>query len=105
VSEQKLARHREILLTERMTPERWISINTDGPDCPLSRVYASGEGRELLARAGFTDVKARSFFFNKRHYGVAGRFIPDAVADALGRRWGWHLWLEGAKPQQGSPCS
>jgi SAM-dependent methyltransferase len=98
LSESKLARHRHILLTERMDKERWISINTDGPDCPLSRVYTRAEGVELVRRAGFRDVSSCIRFFDRRHYGFLGRLIPTAVGEALGRRWGWHLWLEAVKP-------
>src|SRR5919198_1237320 len=53
-SEEKLRRHREILFSEKMTPQRWVSINTDGPDCPLSCVYSSKRILDLFSSAGFS---------------------------------------------------
>lgn len=94
----KLERHREILLSGQMTKQRWISINTDGPDCPLSDVYTAAEAVRLFQAAGFSEVTTFVRFFNKFHYSYLGRLIPGAVADALGRRWGWHLWVIARKP-------
>jgi 2-polyprenyl-3-methyl-5-hydroxy-6-metoxy-1,4-benzoquinol methylase len=95
----KLDRHRSIMLSERMTPERWISINTDGPDCPLARVYSRAEALSLFRSGGFRELRTSIRFFNTEHYGYLGRCIPAGLADALGRRWGWSRWIEGRKPE------
>lgn len=94
----KLERHREILLEGNMTPERWVSINTDGPDCPLARVYDAAEATTLFRGAGFEDLRTWVRFFDARHYGRLGRAFPDALVHALGDRWGWHRMVEGRKP-------
>ncbi len=97
LQEQKLARHRALLLEAGMTRERWISVNTDGPDCPLSRVYGAQEAADLLAAAGFRELRSHVRFFDRRHYGFFGALIPGSLARWLGRRAGWHRWVEGVK--------
>ena len=95
----KLERHRQILMEGHMTPERWVSINTDGPDCPLARVYNRREAVELFEKAGFIDLRSTVKFFDARHYGRLGRLIPPALVEVLGNRWGWHRMVEGRKPR------
>lgn len=98
LNEEKLRRHREIMVSETMTPERWVSINTDGPDCPLARVYSKAEGTDLLERNGFTDIKTCVRFFDKRHYGRLSKLFSPKAVRWLGNRWGWHLVLKAQKP-------
>lgn len=98
LNEEKLRRHREIMVSETMTPERWVSINTDGPDCPLARVYSRAEGTRLLEENGFTNVETSVHFFDKRHYGKLSKFFTPALVRWLGNRWGWHLILKAKKP-------
>ena len=90
--------HRKIMLNEKMTKERWISINTDGPDCPLAKVYNRKEATALLENAGFRDIKNYVRYFNKEHYSFLGKLIPNAVADWLGNQAGWHRWIKATKP-------
>jgi 2-polyprenyl-3-methyl-5-hydroxy-6-metoxy-1,4-benzoquinol methylase len=97
-SHAKLRRHREILFSERMTPERWISINTDGPDCPLARVYTGSEIVATFAGAGFSNVRTYVRFFDTEHYSFVGALIPNWLADAIGNRWGWSRWVEAVRP-------
>jgi 2-polyprenyl-3-methyl-5-hydroxy-6-metoxy-1,4-benzoquinol methylase len=99
LEEGKLIRHRDILLTESMTHERWVSINTDGPDCPLARVYSSKQVLRLFSRTGFTAVKTFVRFFDRTHYGFAGKLIAPSVADRIGNSLGWCRWVEGSKPR------
>ena len=94
----KLHRHREIMLSEKMTPERWISINTDGPDNPLSRVFSRREAMELFIGSGFSDVRTYCRFFDTSHYGFLGKVISNDFADRIGNKVGWHRLVEGAKP-------
>jgi len=98
VDKNKLKRHREILLSEKMTPKRWISINTDGPDNPLSIVYSKREAIDLFTNAGFYDVSTYCRFFDKSHYGYFGNIISNNFSDRIGNRLGWHRLVEGVKP-------
>ena len=95
---EKLEKHREILLREKMTHDRWVSINTDGPDCPLARVYSASEVRDLFTDAGFHVDRTYARFFHREHYGFLGRLMPGWFADRIGRIAGWHRWVDATKP-------
>ncbi|MBM3703370.1 MAG: methyltransferase domain-containing protein, partial [Actinobacteria bacterium] len=46
---EKLYRHRDKYLeNSKITKEQWISMNTDGPDCPLAKVYNKKEVLKLF---------------------------------------------------------
>ena len=90
----KLEGHREAL-SKIMTEEQWISMNTDGPYCPLARVYHYGQAAVLFK--DFIDVRQEVWEFNVEHWSFIGRAIPDSVAKWIGRRWGWHRMIYGAK--------
>ena len=93
----KLETHREVLLSKRnITKQEWISMNTDGPECPLAKVYSRSEALELFRR--FSDVQTEVWFFDRSHWPFIGRIVPDSVAKWLGRRWGWHRIICGHKP-------
>lgn len=94
LDEAKLRHHRE-LMSRPIEREAWLSMNTDGPDCPLAKVYDRCEALELFA--AFEDVETDVRFFNRGHWGPFGRLLPGAVAEALGRRWGWHRIVRGRK--------
>jgi 2-polyprenyl-3-methyl-5-hydroxy-6-metoxy-1,4-benzoquinol methylase len=98
LDEEKLRRHREIVLSESMTHERWVSINTDGPDCPLAKVYGAGEARRLFSSAGFEEIETFRRYFQTDHYGYFGRWIPRPIAQTLGRLGGWHRYIRAVKP-------
>lgn len=97
LNEQKLNRHRDIFFSEKMTIDRWISINTDGPDCPLAKIYDRRQSIELFSKAGFKDIKTFVRFFDKSHYGYVGKLIPNKVADFIGNYFGWNRWVEAVK--------
>jgi hypothetical protein len=78
-----------------MTTEEWISINTDGPFCPLARVYNHKEAGELFKE--FANVRQEVWEFNSEHWSFAGKLIPLAVERQLGRLWGWHRMIYGEK--------
>lgn len=98
LNRQKLERHREIMLKDKMTKERWISINTDGPDCPLAKVYNKSEALNMFKNEGFVNVSTYVRFFNKTHYGYFGKLIPNWLEDYLGNRFGFSRWVEANKP-------
>jgi ubiquinone/menaquinone biosynthesis C-methylase UbiE len=93
----KLEGHRNRLLrSKKLTKEEWISMNTDGPFCPLARVYNHEEAAALFG--AFENVRQEVWEFNVDHWSFIGRAIPDPVVKWLGRRWGWHRIIYGQKP-------
>ncbi len=95
--EDKLAGHRaQLLRTPHPTPERWISMNTDGPDCPLARVYSRREAR--AAFTAFSEVRTEVRFFDRSHWPFAGRLVSDRAAEWIGRWVGWNRIVHARKP-------
>lgn len=94
--QKKLEGHRDILAQQkRMTKQEWISMNTDGPFCPLARVYNHGEAAELFK--DFADVRQEVWEFNSEHWSFLGKLIPRKLERWLGRQWGWHRMIYGTK--------
>ena len=92
----KLEGHRAALTQNgRISKERWISMNTDGPLCPLSRVYRHREAAALFQ--AFKSVRQEVWEFNVDHWPFVRRVIPDRLAKWIGRRWGWHRMIYGEK--------
>jgi ubiquinone/menaquinone biosynthesis C-methylase UbiE len=91
----KLEGHRE-LLKKKISEEQWISMNTDGPFCPLARVYDRREAAALFKE--FDDVRQEVWEFNVDHWSFVGKIIPDSFEKWIGRRWGWHRMIYGRKP-------
>jgi SAM-dependent methyltransferase len=93
---EKLERHRSVMLeSDDIDSARWLSINTDGPDCPLARVYSEEEAADLFRE--FVDVESSVWFFDQRHWPLLGRLVPARLRKALGRQWGWHRVVCGRK--------
>jgi ubiquinone/menaquinone biosynthesis C-methylase UbiE len=90
----KLEGHRE-MLKKKITKDQWISMNTDGPYCPLAKVYNQAEATALFK--DFTDVRQEVWEFNVDHWAFIGRAIPDRLAKWIGRRWGWHRIIYAKK--------
>lgn len=96
-SEWRLRGHRELITKKvKMAKEEWITINTDGPYCPLSRVYNKKEAAELFKI--FNDIKMDVWEFNTDHWSFIGKLIPMKAARRIGRMWGWHRIIYGRKP-------
>ncbi|MDX1746746.1 MAG: class I SAM-dependent methyltransferase, partial [Halobacteriales archaeon] len=96
IEREKLARHRKMYLEEGAVDDaRWVSMNTDGPDCPLAQVYDAEEAAELFADFGDLDQRVR--FFDWRHWPGIGPRLPAFVIRRLGHRWGWHRIVHGRK--------
>lgn len=91
----KLEGHREIL-KKKITKEQWISMNTDGPFCPLARVYSQREAAVLFK--DFESVRQEVWEFNVDHWPLIRKVMPDSVAKWIGRQWGWHRMIYGKKP-------
>lgn len=93
---EKLEGHREQLLRiPHPTPEQWISMNTDGPDCPLARVYSAREAHDLFR--SFHDFRTRVFMFDRSHWPLVGSMISDSLADTIGRSVGWNRMIYARK--------
>jgi len=94
-----LMKHKTILTNRKLTHQEWVSINTDGPDCPLAKVYNKKEAEKIFHNAGFVNVEQQVRYFNKSHYSFIGKMIPNFVADILGNWAGWHRWIKALKPK------
>jgi ubiquinone/menaquinone biosynthesis C-methylase UbiE len=94
-----LAEHRELLRAHGLRyladPALFLSHNTDGPGNPLSKVYSATTMRRAFAR--FADIETHVRFLNLRAYPAGERLERLAVVRALGRRYGWHLWIRATK--------
>jgi ubiquinone/menaquinone biosynthesis C-methylase UbiE len=91
----KLEGHRK-LLEKKITKEQWISMNTDGPFCPLARVYNRREAAVLFK--DFEKVRQEIWEFNVDHWSFIGKAIPHQIAKWIGRRYGWHRLIYAQKP-------
>ncbi len=78
-----------------LSPDEFLSRNTDGAANPLSRVYSRREARELFK--DFAEVRFAVHFLNKRWLPVVGPLLPRALEARLASRWGWHLWVYAKK--------
>jgi hypothetical protein len=95
---RKLERHRAIMLQQGwgISDEKWLNINTDGPDCPLAKVYGRRDVNRLMR--GFTDIRTEVWHFDAAHWSVVGRVLPGRLVSWLGRNFGWHRIIYAAKP-------
>lgn len=94
--EWKLQGHRDLLLRKlSLSKEEWVSMNTDGPHCPLAKVYNEREAAKLFHR--FRDVRQEVWEFNTDHWSFVGKLIPNRMAQAIGRGWGWHRMIYATK--------
>jgi ubiquinone/menaquinone biosynthesis C-methylase UbiE len=94
---EKLKRHREVLFKNpHPSHGEWISMNTDGPDNPLSRVYSAKEAAALFVK--FTDVVTEPYFFDRSHWPFIECVVSDNLAEKIGRRWGWNRIIYAKKP-------
>jgi SAM-dependent methyltransferase len=73
----------------------FLNNNTDGPGNPLSKVYDADGARRLFAP--FDSVKTTVRFLHLRSYPGGARLARTPLAQRLGSRWGWHLWIQARK--------
>lgn len=93
---QKLQQHRNIIFKKKLNKQEWININTDGPNCPLAKVYNKKDVLQLFRK--FDDVKTEVWFFDKSHWPFIGKLLPHSVCCWIGRHWGWHRIIYEKKP-------
>ncbi|MBC8031972.1 MAG: class I SAM-dependent methyltransferase [Pyrinomonadaceae bacterium] len=93
-----LRQHAKLLKTEKqsyLSPEEFLSQNTDGAGNPLARVFSRDEARELFKN--FSEVTVKTYFLNKRWLPLIGSVLPRSLESRLASRWGWHLWIYATK--------
>ena len=92
----KLEGHRDALVKRgKLTKEQWVSMNTDGPLCPLAKVYSYREAAGLFS--SFADLRQEVWEFNVDHWPFVRRIIPQSVVRCVGSLWGWHRMIYGVK--------
>jgi len=91
--------HRELLRKHGLRyisdPALFLSHNTDGPGNPLSKAYTVEAMRRRFS--GFDRVETELRFLNLRAYPMGERLERLARVRELGRRFGWHLWINATK--------
>jgi SAM-dependent methyltransferase len=93
----KLEGHRNVLTRRRkISKDEWISMNTDGPFCPLSRVYDRREAAVLFN--AFKNLRQEIWGVNIDHWPFIRKIVPDKIVKWVGRRWGWHRIIYGERP-------
>jgi ubiquinone/menaquinone biosynthesis C-methylase UbiE len=75
--------------------ERFLSDNTDGAGNPVSKVFTRAEASRMFH--GFGKVRTSVRFLNKKWVPLVGSHLPRPIDSALGRIWGWHLWIFSEK--------
>jgi SAM-dependent methyltransferase len=78
-----------------LSPDEFLSRNTDGAGNPLTRVYSREEARALFK--DFAEVSLATHFLNKRWLPILGSVLPRPTEAKLAARWGWHLWVYAKK--------
>lgn len=75
--------------------KRFIHVATDGPENVYSSVYSRARAAQLFS--GFTNVVTTCHHLHERQLpGIRSLLTPRFKA-ALGRRFGWHLWVVATK--------
>lgn len=95
---ESLREHAKLLKSEKqsyLSPDEFLSQNTDGAGNPLARVYSRSQARELFK--DFAKVEIKTYFLNKRWLPVIGNLLPRSIEGKLASRWGWHLWVYATK--------
>jgi len=77
----------------RMT--NFLHRSTDGPDNVYSSVWNDKTSRKLFG--AFSSVTTYVHFLNERHLLGVQHLLPKSAKAAMGRRWGWHLWIKAVK--------
>lgn len=91
----KLEGHRQAL-KKKLTHDEWVSMNTDGPFCPLARTYNRREAALLFK--DFADVRQEIWEFNVEHWPILKNILPTSAERWIGRSLGWHRMISGRKP-------
>lgn len=82
--------------SDYLRPDVFLSRNTDGAACPVSRVYSVAEAHELFH--AFVNVQSRTY--SRMPAWWPRGTVWRRAHSWIGSRWGWHLWIFAQKPQQ-----
>ncbi len=93
--EGKMIGHHKRLRKGRISKEEWLSMNTDGPYCPLAKVYNRNQAAELFS--AFTTLRQEVWGIDTDHWPFIRRLISERSAQKIGRYWGWHRLIYGTK--------
>jgi ubiquinone/menaquinone biosynthesis C-methylase UbiE len=75
--------------------QTWLNNNTDGVGNPLSRVLTRREVARLFDK--FSVVRTAVRFLHAEWIPLGNRLLTGRVEQALGRRFGWHLYVVADK--------
>lgn len=73
----------------------WLNNNTDGVGNPLSCVFTRDDMQRLFAR--FSRVRTETRFLHCEWVPLARKILTGKLERAVGRRWGWHLYVVAQK--------
>ena len=77
-----------------LSPENFVNHCTDGPECPLARVYTKKGARNAFSH--FSKITMQVTHFPLRSYRW-GKWIPLGVEKFLGSVIGWNLLITALK--------
>lgn len=75
--------------------DAWLNNNTDGVGNPLSRVFTRKDVLRLFSR--FSKVRTQVRFLHMEWFPLFGKLLPRSAERALGRVFGWHLYVLAEK--------
>ncbi len=73
----------------------WLNNNTDGIGNPLSRVLTRREVTSLFTQ--FSVVRTAVRFLHAEWIPLGNKILPHRLQQALGARFGWHLYVVAEK--------
>lgn len=95
---ERINRHKYHLRKEGVSYFRmknFLHRSTDGPDNVYSSVWTKRSARELFG--AFNSISTDVHFLNERHLLGVQHLLPASFKKAIGRRYGWHLWIKSTK--------
>ncbi len=91
-------------LRRRLADQLAMIETTESGTLPIVRVYSETEAKRLVEAAGFRVVGSAVRKLTAEDLPAATllgpiyRLFPVGLLNALGRRWGWYVIVEGEKP-------
>ena len=95
---ERINRHKYHLRKEGVSYFRmknFLHRSTDGPDNVYSSVWTKRSAKELFG--AFNSISTDVHFLNERHLLGVQHLLPASFKKAIGRRYGWHLWIKSTK--------
>jgi ubiquinone/menaquinone biosynthesis C-methylase UbiE len=95
---ERINRHKYHLKQEGLSYFRmknFLHRSTDGPDNVYSSVWTKSSARSLFS--AFRSITTHIHFLNERHLLGVQHLLPASFKKAIGRKYGWHLWIKSIK--------